>query len=171
MIPLSLRPLAGADAGLYLALYCSVATMKYVAPAMPHTHALASFRAALALPAHPDFGVRRWVGQVGTSALALLACDPIAGAPASVEIGVLVLPEARRRGYAKAGLQLLIHQTRTAGANHWRMQINPDNEPMLQLAAGLGFHPGDGRSAGPHWQYWEAQWSQLSVLSRGSMAP
>ncbi|MFO1494101.1 MAG: GNAT family N-acetyltransferase [Lysobacterales bacterium] len=154
MSMLLLRPLAAADEDLYLSLYGDAGTMAWIAPVLTLPQARRSFQAALALPAHPLHGAQRLVGTVDAASVALYACEP--DRHGVVDIGVLVLAAARRRGHAQAGLRALIDGTRNAGASHWRMQINRENAPMLRLAAALGFQPAQGGNGGPDWQCWEA---------------
>jgi [ribosomal protein S5]-alanine N-acetyltransferase len=67
-------------------------------------------------------------------------------AAAMVEVGYVVLPEHRRRGYARATLAELITFAAANGARTIRASIAPDNEPSRALAEGQGF-----RHVGEQW--------------------
>ena len=63
-----------------------------------------------------------------------------------VEVGYQVLPERRRRGYARAALAELIAFAAERGARTVRASIAPGNEPSLALAESFGF-----RRVGEQW--------------------
>jgi ribosomal-protein-alanine N-acetyltransferase len=56
-----------------------------------------------------------------------------------VEVGYRVVPEHRRRGYARAALAALLEYAREHGAHVARASISPGNAPSLALAASFGF--------------------------------
>ncbi|OPC77113.1 GNAT family N-acetyltransferase [Embleya scabrispora] len=57
-----------------------------------------------------------------------------------VEIGYTVVPEARRRGYARAMLRsLLLRAAEEPGVNVVRVTISPDNVASLATIRGFGF--------------------------------
>jgi RimJ/RimL family protein N-acetyltransferase len=57
-----------------------------------------------------------------------------------VEIGYAVDPQYRRRGYARAALEALLHRAaREPRVRTVRVTISPDNTPSYQLASQYGF--------------------------------
>jgi RimJ/RimL family protein N-acetyltransferase len=57
-----------------------------------------------------------------------------------VEIGYAVIPEYRRRGYARAALEALLRRAAREPEVHTaRVTISPDNTPSYELAAQYGF--------------------------------
>lgn len=57
-----------------------------------------------------------------------------------VEIGYAVDPLHRRRGYARAALEALLHRAADEpGVSTVRLTISPDNEPSTNLALQCGF--------------------------------
>jgi ribosomal-protein-alanine N-acetyltransferase len=58
---------------------------------------------------------------------------------AMVEVGYMVLPEHRRRGFARAALGELISIAAAHGARTIRASIAPENAPSRALAEGCGF--------------------------------
>jgi RimJ/RimL family protein N-acetyltransferase len=56
-----------------------------------------------------------------------------------VEVGYRIVPDHRRRGYARAALGQLLAYARTHGARTARASISPDNAASLALAGSYGF--------------------------------
>jgi RimJ/RimL family protein N-acetyltransferase len=57
-----------------------------------------------------------------------------------VEIGYAVIPEYRRRGYARAALEALLQRAgREPEVQTVRVSISPDNTPSYELASQYGF--------------------------------
>jgi ribosomal-protein-alanine N-acetyltransferase len=56
-----------------------------------------------------------------------------------VEIGYSILPEHRRRGYARAAVQALLAFAREHGARVIRASVSPGNEPSLAIIRSFGF--------------------------------
>lgn len=57
-----------------------------------------------------------------------------------VEIGYSIVPEFRRRGYAKAVVRTLLeHAASEPGVTVVRASVSPDNEASLSTIAGFGF--------------------------------
>ena len=56
-----------------------------------------------------------------------------------VEIGYLVLPAHRRRGYARAALREMMAYAASHGARTVRASVAPDNRPSLALVESEGF--------------------------------
>lgn len=57
-----------------------------------------------------------------------------------VEIGYAVIPEYRRRGYARAALEALLRRAaREPDVQTVRVSISPDNTPSYRLASQYGF--------------------------------
>jgi RimJ/RimL family protein N-acetyltransferase len=56
-----------------------------------------------------------------------------------VEIGYFILPEHRRRGYARAALHEMIAYAAAHGARTIRASVAPGNEPSLALVSSAGF--------------------------------
>jgi RimJ/RimL family protein N-acetyltransferase len=65
----------------------------------------------------------------------------------AVELGYMVLPEYRRRGYATEAVRAMIDWARDERDIHaFVASVSPDNEPSLALARRLGFS-----HVGEHW--------------------
>jgi ribosomal-protein-alanine N-acetyltransferase len=56
-----------------------------------------------------------------------------------IEVGYRIVPEHRRRGYARAALAALLDYARAHGAATARASISPDNDASLALARSFGF--------------------------------
>ncbi|MFL6078090.1 MAG: GNAT family N-acetyltransferase [Mycobacteriales bacterium] len=91
------------------------------------------------------------------SAAAAIRADQVCGfitaaiMPASLMLGtawsirdLYVVPDHRRSGIAKALLQHIIHNARTAGAHRVSLQTEIDNIPALTLYTQAGFRPVTG---------------------------
>jgi RimJ/RimL family protein N-acetyltransferase len=81
---------------------------------------------------------------VGEPARAVVGHAGFHGAPderGMVEVGYRIVPEYRRRGYARAALTGLLDFAREHGATTARASISPGNEASLALAASFGFRP------------------------------
>lgn len=57
--------------------------------------------------------------------------------------GVYCWPEARRRGYARAGMNALVREAFARGADHVQLAVVEGNTPAVELYEGLGFQPFD----------------------------
>ena len=53
--------------------------------------------------------------------------------------GVYTSPDARRRGYAAAGMSALAQEAFESGADHVQLAVVEGNEPAQRLYEGLGF--------------------------------
>lgn len=67
--------------------------------------------------------------------------------PDAVELGYMIFPPFRRRGYATEAVRALIEWARTEQAiNRFLFSISPHNEPSLAIARRFGF-----TEVGRHW--------------------
>jgi ribosomal protein S18 acetylase RimI-like enzyme len=57
--------------------------------------------------------------------------------------GVYSWPAARRRGYARAGMNALAREAFASGADHVQLAVVEGNTPAVNLYEGLGFQPFD----------------------------
>ena len=142
---LLLRPLAVGDRDLYVRLYSDPVVMRHIARPRSVAEADASFGRACALqhalphdrPAFPP----RWIVELretgqGIGLLGLIA-DAGSG---SAETGVMLLPEAQRRGLAAEAMGALAEAAFGRGwvGALWARHA-PANQAMARVLAGLGF--------------------------------
>ncbi|HST29132.1 MAG TPA: GNAT family N-acetyltransferase [Rudaea sp.] len=104
---LRLRALTTRDLALFRALYCDAKTMRHIGRPLPRRDAMASLRAtAVRKAGDPRFFViaeresRRSVG--------LCSIRPVPPLHGRVELGLMLLPDARGRGHAREALRALI---------------------------------------------------------------
>ncbi|MEE3327861.1 MAG: GNAT family N-acetyltransferase [Myxococcota bacterium] len=112
-------------------------------------------RASLLEESRPDpfdgdmAGFRRWVaGRVEQARLVEVGGKTVFVAYADVRQpdgwlvqGVYTWPGARRRGYARAGMNALLAEAEGRGATHVQLAVVSGNAPAAALYAGLGFAP------------------------------
>lgn len=157
---LTLGALRADDADFYCALYTDIDCMRLIGPPLSAVQAALSFRAALKL--QEQSGSRggttslRIVARVQSTgqAVALFAIELNATQACRAEIGVIVIPFARRRGYAREGLIALLSGLAAAGFDRVCVCAQRENAPMLRLAAQLDFEQALSRTADPLWTYW-----------------
>ena len=149
---LRLRALAQRDLALFRALYCNAATMRHIGKPMSRADALASLRATLAAARKPD-GPRFFVIAERESRRGIGLCShrPAIWRKNSAELGIMLVPRARGRGYAHEALQALIRmaffQLRAKAV--W-VQYRRANVIMARLCEAAGFetesaqHPARG---------------------------
>lgn len=95
-------------------------------------------------------GFRRWVwGRLGRARVVEAAGRVVFVGYADVRRsegwliqGVYTTPDARRRGYAAAGMSALAEEAFAAGAEHVQLAVVEGNEAAWRLYEGLGFEAG-----------------------------
>lgn len=130
---LLLRPLAEPDRALYAALYGDAEVMRHIGPALTPAAADAAFDRLLAHPASQQL----WViddgapcGLIGLSALA----------PASAELGFMLLAGKRRRGYAAEAIRCLsAHALQTLRLQRLLARHTAANPAVAGLMQKLGY--------------------------------
>ena len=112
-------------------------------------------RASLLEESRPDpfdgdmAGFRRWVaGRVERARLVEVDGHPVFVAYADVRQpdgwlvqGVYTWPQARRQGYARAGMNALLKEAQHHGAAHVQLAVVDGNDPASALYRSLGFTP------------------------------
>lgn len=113
-------------------------------------------RASLLEESRPDpfrsdiAGFRRWVAsRVDRARLVEVGGQPLFVAYADVRQsdgwliqGVYTWPQARRQGYARAGMGDLLREAQEAGARHVQLAVVKGNSSAAALYSSLGFVPG-----------------------------
>lgn len=142
---LLLRPLGADDRDLYVRLYSDPLVMAHLGEPRTPPEADAGFRQSLDLQACQAEFPARWVAVLrrtgqGVGLLGLVADAASLAAEAEAEAGVLLLPEAQRRGLAGEALGALAAAAFDRGwvAVLWARHA-PANQAMARVLAGLGF--------------------------------
>lgn len=141
---LQLSRLSEADEELYCELYSDADTMRYIGAPLSLERAVRSFRRTLARsdeqPSGPElFAI---VEKSTLQAVGLCGVQPIDTAMRRAEIGILLNPEARRRGYATEGLAaLMLHAFSALPIDAVWVQYQSSNAAAERLFTGLGFLP------------------------------
>jgi RimJ/RimL family protein N-acetyltransferase len=94
-------------------------------------------------------GFKRWVrGRVGRARVVERDGEVVCVGYADVQLvtgwllqGVYCWPEARRRGFATAGVANLCREAFASGADHVQLAVVDGNEAGVRLYEGLGFKP------------------------------
>jgi RimJ/RimL family protein N-acetyltransferase len=141
---LHLRPLMQADEALYRRLYTDADTMRHVGKPWSPERAARSFRRALAwsddAASDPQF-----LAMIETStqhAIGLCGVHPFDAAGRRAEVGILLVSESCRRGYASEGLAALVsHAFSALPIDTVWAQYHSQNVAAEQLFIGLGFLP------------------------------
>jgi RimJ/RimL family protein N-acetyltransferase len=145
---LRLRALTLNDLALFRALYCDPGTMRHVGKPMSRTRAAASLGATIAATRKPG-GPRFFVIAERQSRRGVGMCSlrPAAWDKRGVEAGLMLLPVARGRGYAREALRALIDDAflRLPIESVW-VQYRRANVEAAKLCDGLGF----GRESSSH---------------------
>jgi RimJ/RimL family protein N-acetyltransferase len=151
MIPtarLRLRALTLSDLALFRALYCDSGTMRHIGKPMSRARAAASLRATVAAARKPG-GLRFFVIAERKSRRGVGMCSlrPAAWDKHGAEAGLMLLPSARGRWYAREALRALIDDAflRLPIESVW-VQYRRANVEAAKLCDGLGF----GRESSSH---------------------
>lgn len=135
---LLLRPLDAGDGCLYARIYCDCVLMRHVAPPLDRAQAGASF--AIALRQLEQLNGRGWwvlVERLSGQAVGLAGSVSESG---SIELGIMLLAQSQRLGYASEALGLLIDHLRTQHPmTELRLRHASDNIAMARVAKALGF--------------------------------
>lgn len=138
---LLLRPLAAGDRDLYVRLYSDPRVMAHLGEPRTPVEADAGFRLSLDLQARRAEFPSRWIAVLRRTGQAIgllgLVADAVSGA---AETGILLLPEAQRRGLAGEALGALAAAAFDRGwvATLWARHA-PANLAMARVLARLGF--------------------------------
>lgn len=145
---LRLRALTLNDLALFRALYCDPGTMRHVGKPMSRARAAASLGATIAATRKPR-GLRFFAIAERQSRRGVGMCSlrPAAWDKRGVEAGLMLLPAARGRGYAREALRALIDDAflRMPIESVW-VQYRRANVEAAKLCDGLGF----GRESSSH---------------------
>ena len=140
---LRLRALTTRDLALFRALYCDRGTMRHIGKPLSRSVAAISLRLTVAATRKPG-GLQFFVIAERRSRRGVGMCSlrPAAWDERGVEAGLMLLPAARGRGYAREALQGLID----AGFSNLHVdtvwvQHSRANEEMGHLSLALGFRP------------------------------
>jgi RimJ/RimL family protein N-acetyltransferase len=139
---LQLRTLDAGDADLYCALYCDARVMRHVAPPLSPMHARRAFAATWRADAECAARQGHWViiERHGSVAIGLIGLTRVS--PMTAELGILILPDRHRRGYAKEALSLLVEHVFSATPLTCLLARHAaSNGAMAAVLTGLGFAP------------------------------
>ena len=164
---LSLHPLSqgAGDFALYRALYCDPDVMRHIAEPVAEARIAASFEASCRDSSSAAAFPSRWCVRRGGDGqgVGLLGAfhDP---AGASVELGILLLPTAQFRGFAREALAAMMAglHGRADVARYWSRH-RPANRPMARVLERLGFVRDD--DVEDHWR-----WQRPAALAGAAAA-
>lgn len=138
---LRLRALTLDDLALFRTLYCDTGTMRHVGKPMSRTLAAASLHATLAATRKPG-GLRFYtiVERQSRRGVGMCSARPAAWDERGAELGIMLLPAARGRGYAREALLALIDDAffRLPIESVW-VQYRRANGGMARLCDRLDF--------------------------------
>jgi RimJ/RimL family protein N-acetyltransferase len=141
---LRLRALTTRDLALFRALYCNAETMRYIGKPFSRTQAARSLRLTVAATRKPPRSLRHYVIAERKSRRSVGMCSlrPAAWAKRGAEAGLMLLPAASGRGYAREALQSLIDAAllKLRVDTVW-VQHDPANASAARLSHALGFRP------------------------------
>lgn len=107
---LRLRPLAASDEALFHALYTDPETMRFIAPPLTAEEASSRFRKVIRQQGEPALGARYVVIEGKTTQLPMGICGTghYDQAVRRLEVGMVLLLEGRKRGFAREALAALV---------------------------------------------------------------
>ena len=143
---LRLRALAATDHALFRALYTDSEVMRFIGRPLSAAEAAASFRATLRATRRPP-GPRFFaiVEKRGRRAIGLCSIQPVELRERSVEIGIMLGRDVRRRHYASEALSALVAAAlRTLPIDTVWVQYRRANGGAARLFDALGFSKADG---------------------------
>lgn len=157
------RALCGEDRAMYRALYTDPGTMAHVLPPLDVAAADRAFAVACRRNGESDGREWRWavVDRRSSAPLGLLALSRDAEDSRSAEVGVMLLPHARRRGHARELLEALMNREFTFGT--WGLgriwaRHRQANIAGAALLAACGFVPGSPAGGLEFAAITQAQW-------------
>lgn len=140
---LRLRALTLNDLALFRALYCDPGTMRHIGKPMSRARAAASLGATIAATRKPG-GLRFYtiVERQSRRGVGMCSLRPAARDKRGVELGIMLVRNARGRGYAREAFAALIDDAffRLPIAAVW-VQHSRANAEAARLNDALGFHP------------------------------
>lgn len=143
---LRLRALAAGDLALFRDLYCDAEVMRFIGRPLTPEHAAASFRAtldAMRQPLAPRFFAV--IEKQGGRGIGICAMQAPATRERSVEIGIMLRRDARRRQYAREALSALMAVAlRTLPIDTVWVQYRRANRGAARLFDALEFSEVDG---------------------------
>ena len=152
---LSLRPLVeGADdLALYRALYCDPGVMLHVAEPVPGTRVVASFEASCRDSASAPAFASRWCVRRSRDGEGVGLLGAFHDRPSSsVELGILLLPQAQGSGFAVEALAAMMATLHgSADAAWFWSRHRPANRAMARVLERLDFARGPDRDG--HWRW------------------
>lgn len=161
-----LRSLVAQDEALFCSLYCDRDTMRFVGPPLSPQAATRWFRDLLA----PGGGRQplllameeRTGGRLGLCGVTCWVPDA-----RHLEVGILLLAEARARGFAREGMTALLRWLfETTAVDEIRVEFSAECAAVRRLNERIGFAPcaiGGGRAGSGRltWSVGRASWGRV----------
>ncbi|MGY5799331.1 GNAT family N-acetyltransferase [Rheinheimera faecalis] len=148
---LVIRPLRPQDQQLYLALYSSPQVMAFIGPTLGVDKAKHSFQIALQLNTKVPFKRLFLAVCQNDQPIGLCAVNQWSAHSATAEVGLMLLPDWQRQGYAseallalQQGLQQLFNTVQI-----WA-DMNPNNKAVIRLFTTAGYSA-DPTQPGRYW--------------------
>lgn len=141
------------DFSLYRALYCDPRVMRHIAEPVAAARIAASFEASCRDSASASAFPSRWCVRRSSDGQGMGLLGAFHDqAHSSVELGIMLLPEAQACGLARAALATMMAglHGRADVARYWSRH-RPANRPMARVLERLGFVRGDDLD--DHWRW------------------
>jgi RimJ/RimL family protein N-acetyltransferase len=136
---LLMRPLSGADAGIFQELFTDARTMEFIGPPLSPQRAARSFKKYVDSSAARQLFfviIEPLLGQ----AIGLCALQELDERRRSVEVGIMLKPAFHARGFATEGLAALVgHAFGLLPVDEVRAQVAAINTVVERLVLSVGF--------------------------------
>jgi RimJ/RimL family protein N-acetyltransferase len=161
---LVLHPLGSAHAAVYSRLYRDPAVMGLIGAPLSAAQAPLAFERVLEQTALPSPPAWYWIARDDAGDCGLLALLRDRDLSDVAETGILLLPGAGGRGYAREALAALVtHAFRGLGMQCIRTRHHPDNLAVVGLMEALGFRSCTTTAIERRWSLRDEDWQfQLS---------
>ena len=162
---LSMRPVVQADASLYCDLYGDPDTMRFVGPPLTRERALRNFRKVLD---SSDCRLLVIIEKASGQSIGIGAFQDFDTRGRRVEAGMMLVGEARGRGFGREGLRALIDHAFVAFAvdEVW-IQHAADNMDARRVPVSLGLsHNTEARSGKLVWSAYRHSWRAEAFVKR-----